>query len=169
MEYSPTRMRRESCEIHTETITHVDDKDDGTQCWKKQGTTVVIFVPPNQSEGHFGRCRTADGGIGNSTVVSSSSVHDCKAQCAERSNCVAMEYSPTRMRRTSCEIHTETITHVDDKGDGTQCWKKQVIMAPDYYTLPQTGYCRTSSNEYHCWLNVDLHPFTQEGCSSACA
>ena len=87
--------------------------------------TTAIFVPPKDSEGHIGRCRTANGGLGTVTIVSSSSVSDCKAQCAKRSECVAIEYKPRRRRQ--CEIHTETITHVSvkKKGDGIECWKKQ--------------------------------------------
>jgi len=45
-------------------------------------------------------------------------------------------------------------------------------MAPQadysYNKLPQSGYCRTSTNAWHCWLNVALTPLTQEGCSAAC-
>merc|ERR1719215_1552883 len=43
-------------------------------------------------------------------------------------------------------------------------------IAPDcsYNKIPQSGYCRTSLNGWHCWLNVALTPLTQEGCRAAC-
>jgi len=127
IEYNPRRGQKRNCEIHTEAITHVEDKGDDAECWKKQATTWDNFVPPKESEGHSGKCRTTGGGKGTPTVVPSSSVYDCKAQCAVRSNCVAIEYIPSR---ELCEIHTENITHVEDKRDGTECWKKQAPGSP---------------------------------------
>jgi len=37
------------------------------------------------------------------------------------------------------------------------------IQAQAYKKLPGSGYCRTSSKSWHCWLNVDLNPLTQKG------
>jgi len=48
--------------------------------------------------------------------------------------------------------------------------QRQATTASDYSynELPQSGYCRTLSSDWHCWLDVDLDPLTKEGCSSAC-
>merc|ERR1719215_2208543 len=53
-------------------------------------------------------------------------------------------------------------------------WEWEAITAPtthtnySYQKLPGSGYCRTASQGWHCWLDVNLNPLTQEGCSAAC-
>jgi len=88
--------------------------------------TVCTFAPLKNA-GVSGRCRTADDGEGLWSHTTSSSVSDCKAQCAMRSECVAIEYKPGRDGKSNnCEIHRETITHVSVKaGFDIECWKKQ--------------------------------------------
>jgi len=130
MEYNPSRGQSSTCEIHTEAMTHVKKDDDGAECWKKQEAIDHIFYAPSNTEGYNGKCRTAegvskeDGGFGTHTTVPASSVSVCKTLCADRSDCVAIEYTP-KTPNPWCEIHTEPITHVFDKGDGAECWKKR--------------------------------------------
>jgi len=68
-----------------------------------------------------GGCRTADGGQGAYTRISSVSFDQCKTECfGLNGKCIALEYNSNI---NGCEIHSEPITSFEEVA-GVSCYQR---------------------------------------------
>jgi len=118
----------------------------------------------------------------------------CSSACAGLSKCAAYTYDAKKRHGSGCYLYptrcvaspgmslkrrrrgpwsftgAESCTQTSDNHPlSAQTYLKQTYLEQSYKKLPESGYCRASLAKWHCWLDVELYPLLQGGCSSACA